>query len=190
VSNTPNQTLATVQDVIENLDDILCKMRARRLENDFDLGYERALNDVLHHLLEVSPELDCGCCTGCTLWNTSRSSTSDQMLDIVQDVVACTSKAFQKVRSCALESEFQLGYEGALNDLAQEVWALRAPQLAPNMQDDHRRNQDECDEIIEAALQELVAEGRVYDTGERRWSERTQIYQTVWGLVPPKHKQH
>jgi hypothetical protein len=43
---------------------------------------------------------------------------------------------------------------------------------------------------IETAIQELVADGKVYDTGERRWSEQTQSYEVVWALVPPKHKQH
>jgi hypothetical protein len=184
-----------VQDVIESLDYFLCKTRTLPLENDFDVGYEKALNDVLHHLLEASPESDCDCYTGCALWNTSRPSTPDQMLKIVQDVVAYTSEAFQKVRSCALESDFQLGYESALSELAYEMSAAsRTPQLAPNAPNDNREMANRRDEFgydeIEAALQELAAEGRIYDTGERRWSERTQSHQVVWAAVPPKHKQH
>jgi hypothetical protein len=180
VSKTPNQRLTTVQDVIESLDHFLCKTRRLPLENDFDLGYERALNDVLHHLLEVTPEPDCYCCTDCALWNTSRSSTSDEMLNIVEGVVAYTFEAFQKARSCELESEFQLGYEGALKDLIDETRASsRTEELAPIN-----------DEMIEDAIQRLVADGLVYDTGERRWSERTQSHQVVWAAVPPKHKQH
>jgi len=184
-----------VQDVIASLDDFLCKTRTLTLENDFDLGYEKALNDVLHYLLEASPESDSDCCTGCALWNTSRSSTPDQMLKIVQNVVAHTSEVFQKVRSCALESDFQLGYESALSELAYEVSAgSRTSKLAPNARDNNREMANRRDEVgydeIEVALQQLVAQGLVYDTGERRWSERTQSQQVVWAAVPPKHKQH
>jgi hypothetical protein len=185
-----------VQDVIESLDDLLCKTRTLPLENDFDLGYERALNDVLHHLLAASPEADRDCCTECALRNTSRSSTSVQTLNIIEGVVAHTIAAFQKVRSCTLESEFQLGYESALRGLIDEARAsLRTQELAPNARDDNRetanrRNEDEDYGMIEASIQSLVAEGLVYDTGERRWSERTQSHQVVWAAVPPKHKQH
>jgi hypothetical protein len=93
-------------------------------------------------------------------------------------------------------SEFQLGYESALNDLIDEARASsRTQELAPNARDDNREtenrlDEDEYYEVIEQAIQELVAEGRVYDTGERRWSERTQSYQVVWAAIPPKHQQH
>jgi len=196
VSNTPNQKLTTVQDVIESLDNFLCKTRTLPLESDFDLGYVRAFNDVLHYLLEASPEPDCNCCTKFALWNTPRSGTSDQMLNIMEGIVAYTFEEFQKVRSCMLESEFQLGYESALNDLIDEARASsRTQELAPNARDDNREtenrlDEDEYYEMIEQAIQELVAEGRVYDTGERRWSERTQSYQVVWAAIPPKHQQH
>ena len=43
-------------------------------------------------------------------------------------------------------------------------------------------------EVMEALLS-LVAEGRIYDTGQRRWSERTRSYQVVWAAVPPKNEQ-
>ena len=43
---------------------------------------------------------------------------------------------------------------------------------------------DEKYEMIEAAVRRLAAEGRIYDTGKRRWSERTQTYQVVWAAVP------
>ena len=196
VSNTPNQTLTTVHDVIESLDDLLCKTRTLPLENDFDLGYERALDDVLHHLLGASTEPDCDCCTECALCNTSRSSTSDRTLNIVEGVVAQTFETFKVRRSCALGIEFQLGYKGALNNLIDEVRALsRTQELAPNARDDNRetanrRDEDEYYEMIGACIQVLVAEGLVYDTGKRRWSERTQSHQVVWEVVPPKHKQH
>jgi hypothetical protein len=191
MSNTPNQTPTTVQDVIENLDDLLCKIRTLSLKNDFELGYERALNDVFNHLLDGLPE-ERGC-AGCVPKNTSPSNSPDQMLKIMQDVVTYTSEAFQKTRSCALGSEFQLGYECALNNLIDEARASsRTPRLAPNAPDDmaKRRNVDGYDEIIEEAFQELEAEGLIYDTGERTWSERTQSYHVVWAAVPPKHNRH
>jgi hypothetical protein len=37
---------------------------------------------------------------------------------------------------------------------------------------------------VEEAVQRLVAQGRLYDTGMRRWSERTQTFQVVWAAVP------
>ena len=35
-------------------------------------------------------------------------------------------------------------------------------------------------EQIEEALQSLAREGLIVDSGQRRWSERTQSYQIVW----------
>jgi hypothetical protein len=49
---------------------------------------------------------------------------------------------------------------------------------------------DELDEAIDDCLRMLAAEGRIYDTGQRKWSERTQSYQIVWEIVPPKDEQH
>ena len=43
---------------------------------------------------------------------------------------------------------------------------------------------------IEAAIESLVQKGLVYDTGKRRWSERTGAYQIVWATVPQKHAKH
>jgi hypothetical protein len=43
--------------------------------------------------------------------------------------------------------------------------------------------------VMEACLS-LAAEGLIYDTGKRRWSERTQTYQIVWAAVPPKDERH
>jgi hypothetical protein len=42
--------------------------------------------------------------------------------------------------------------------------------------------------MIEEAILSLAAEGLLYDTGKRRWSERTKSYQVVWAAVPPKHQ--
>ena len=41
-------------------------------------------------------------------------------------------------------------------------------------------NEEELLEAIDEAIQELAREGKIYDTGERRWSERTGSYQIVW----------
>ncbi|MCS3496169.1 hypothetical protein M2189_004871 [Bradyrhizobium japonicum] len=42
---------------------------------------------------------------------------------------------------------------------------------------------------MEKAVKELEAAGLIYDTGQKRWSDRTQSYQVVWAAVPPKHEQ-
>ncbi len=34
--------------------------------------------------------------------------------------------------------------------------------------------------LIEEAIQDLVREGLVIDSGQRRWSERTKRYEIVW----------
>jgi hypothetical protein len=49
--------------------------------------------------------------------------------------------------------------------------------------------QEEKYRIIEGAIRQLAAKGLIYDTGRRRWSERTQSYQVVWAAVPAKHQQ-
>ena len=36
---------------------------------------------------------------------------------------------------------------------------------------------------IEAAIRALADEGLIYDTGQRRWSERSQEYQIVWATI-------
>jgi hypothetical protein len=36
---------------------------------------------------------------------------------------------------------------------------------------------------IEAAIRALADEGLIYDTGQRRWSERFQEYQIVWATI-------
>lgn len=45
-------------------------------------------------------------------------------------------------------------------------------------------------EDLEEAIKSLAEQGKIYDTGERRWSERTRSYQIVWAAVPPKDEQH
>jgi hypothetical protein len=51
---------------------------------------------------------------------------------------------------------------------------------APNEKDKYQ--------MIEAAIQELADQGPIYDTGERRWSRKTETYRIVWAAVPPKEK--
>jgi hypothetical protein len=41
-------------------------------------------------------------------------------------------------------------------------------------------------EMIEEAFRTLAAQGLIYDTGIRKWSERTRSYQVVWAAVPGK----
>jgi predicted transcriptional regulator len=38
---------------------------------------------------------------------------------------------------------------------------------------------------IEKALQRLARDGLIYDTGQKRWSERNGRYETVWAAVDP-----
>jgi hypothetical protein len=45
------------------------------------------------------------------------------------------------------------------------------------------------EEVMEALLS-LAADGLIYDTGRRKWSERTQSYQIVWAAAPPKNEQN
>lgn len=49
--------------------------------------------------------------------------------------------------------------------------------------------EEQWDEIFERAFRKLVADGLIYDTGQREWSERTKSYQVLWAFVPPKHQQ-
>jgi hypothetical protein len=51
-------------------------------------------------------------------------------------------------------------------------------------------SEEETSRMIAEALQQLAEEGRIYDTGQRRWSERTQSYQIVWAATPPKQERH
>jgi hypothetical protein len=52
------------------------------------------------------------------------------------------------------------------------------------------QSEKETSRMIEEALRQLAEEGRIYDTGQRRWSERTQSYQIVWAATPPKQERH
>jgi hypothetical protein len=41
-------------------------------------------------------------------------------------------------------------------------------------------DEDDIYESVHEAIQELARKGKIYDTGKRRWSERTGSYQIVW----------
>jgi hypothetical protein len=40
---------------------------------------------------------------------------------------------------------------------------------------------------VREAIQCLVREGKVVDSGERRWSKRTRRYEIVWMVAPTRH---
>ena len=58
-----------------------------------------------------------------------------------------------------------------------------------SMRPDMMRADQENAEAIEEAVERLKAQGLIYDTGQRRWSERTQSYQIVWAPFPAKKTQ-
>jgi len=39
-------------------------------------------------------------------------------------------------------------------------------------------------QAIGEAIQSLARKGLIYDTGRRRWCDRTKSYQIVWATVP------
>ena len=102
----PDKTLVTAQDVNDYLWDLFCKKRYCRIENDFHFGYDRALNDVMYHVMYASPER-CTC-AGCAL------TTVEDVLDYLSDEI-------QGMRSDPPENDFQRGYEKAFDDLMYQV---------------------------------------------------------------------
>jgi hypothetical protein len=114
----PVQTLVTAQDVIEYLWELLCESRKHGVENHFDLAYDRALNDVMYHLMRASPDSDHCICADCAIEN--------PMLTSVNDVLYYLFNAICNLRSDPLEDDFQRGYDKALYDLMHQVW-LAAP---------------------------------------------------------------
>jgi hypothetical protein len=50
-----------------------------------------------------------------------------------------------------------------------------------NMTQSQRRDQFRLEfDALEAAMQDLVEEGIIVDSGQRKWSERTGRYEIVW----------
>jgi hypothetical protein len=117
MSNTPNQTLATVRDVIAFLANALLEMRAYPLENDFQAGYEQAVNSVMCDVLRAAPASEICSCGNCTLQGTVLSNTPDQTLRTVRDVVDFLDNTIRNLRSYPLESEFGFGWERAYYDV-------------------------------------------------------------------------
>jgi hypothetical protein len=62
------------------------------------------------------------------------------------------------------DSDFQRGHECALRNMQTDLLCWPPTPISE----------------IEAAIQRLVEEGLVEDSGRRRWSERTGRYEIVW----------
>ena len=54
MSVKPDKTIDTAQDVIEILWSLLYKKSSSRIENQFQFGYDRALNEVMYRLMFAS----------------------------------------------------------------------------------------------------------------------------------------
>ena len=52
---------------------------------------------------------------------------------------------------------------------------FKKPKTLPVLRDDK-----DTIEAIDEAIQVLAREGKIYDAGKKRWSERTGSYQIVW----------
>jgi hypothetical protein len=117
MSNTPNQTLATVKDVIVFLKSALSEMRAHPLENDFQLGYERAVDSVMCDVLREAPASKICSCSNCTLRGTILSNTPDQTLTTVRDVIEYLDDTIRNLRTDPIDSEFGFGWERAHYDV-------------------------------------------------------------------------
>ncbi len=61
---------------------------------------------------------------------------------------------------------------------------FKRPNPLPVLSDDEDTmeaiDEDNIYKSVNKAIQELAREGKIYDTGQRRWSERTGSYQIVW----------
>jgi hypothetical protein len=119
MSTKPNQTLTTARDVLEYLWGSLCKMRNCRIENDFDFGYERALNDVMYHLMR-STSAEC--------------AVKDPTLTTVEGVLDKLYFAvLEDMMAYPPEDDFLQGYGNAFEDLMDQLWAvLPEAKWAPN----------------------------------------------------------
>jgi hypothetical protein len=49
-----------------------------------------------------------------------------------------------------------------------------------------QRNSAQRSQALRAAIYSLAAKGLIYDTGERRWPERTQSFLIVWKAISGK----
>jgi hypothetical protein len=61
---------------------------------------------------------------------------------------------------------------------------FKKPKTLPVLRDDKDTieaiDENNMYESVNEAIQELAREGKIYDTGKKRWSERTGSYQIVW----------
>jgi hypothetical protein len=121
MSAKPDRTLITAQNVIEYLWDLLCKKRYCRIENDFQFGYDRALNDMWYYLIYTTREPERSVCAECAV--------EGHKLTTVEDVLDYLFCDIQDMRNHPPEGDFQQGYERAINDLMYQVW-LASPESA------------------------------------------------------------
>jgi hypothetical protein len=135
----PVQTLVTAQDVVEYLWELLCESRKHGVENHFELAYDRALNDVMYHLIQASPDSDRCICSEYAIKNPTLISVND-VLDYLFD-------ALRNMRSDPLEDDFQRGYDKAFYDLMHQVW-LAAP-VSAKLEYTMRRKPEGCAEGAE-----------------------------------------
>ena len=138
MSNTQNQTPATVQDVIDHLHDAVTKMRAYPLESDFEKGYEKAVNDVMYHLLAASPGAERF--GKHEVRKTLMSNGTSETMATVEDVIEYLYDALDNMRAFPLDNgDFQLGWERAFNDLMHYLLASsRELQFRIELAEDNR----------------------------------------------------
>ena len=126
MSAKPNQTLTTAQDALEYLMDLLSKTRDCRIENDFHFAYERAVNDMMFHLMRASLESERSTCTECAVKKPTLTTVED-VLDYLFFAV------LEDMMTYPPEGEFPQGYQSAFDDLMYQVWAVsREAEWAPN----------------------------------------------------------
>jgi hypothetical protein len=110
-----DKTLITARDVKDYLWELLWK--DRQIENDFDFGYDRALNDVMYGLMYASREPECRTCAECAV-ESQTLITVEEVLDYLIDV---------RQENCPPKNEYERGYERAINALVYQVW-LASPE--------------------------------------------------------------
>jgi hypothetical protein len=117
----PDRTLVTAADVVEYLADLLCAKRHYPIENDWQWGYERALNDVTYRLIYSSPKPE-----GCTGAECVVEGLRLMTIEAVLDYLFCEVR---DMGECPPGDDFLQGYERALKDLMYQLW-LSSPESA------------------------------------------------------------
>ena len=114
MSAKPDKTLVTAQDVIEYLWSLLYKKRSCRIENDFQFGYDRALNEVMYRLMFASSKPECCTCAGGALEDQTMT-----VLDVLDDLF----DAIQGMKNRLSENDFEKGFDSAIYVLMYQVWS-------------------------------------------------------------------